>query len=101
MPKAPIRPPIIRETDDLFQREVRRSIKELDSPEQRRVTVKSIVLGATTVKVPHQLGKLPVGWQVADKNAQADIWRDITVPSTNDYIGLKASATVTVDLIFW
>lgn len=99
--KNPVRPPSIKDTDDQFQREVRAAIKNLDDPSLRRVTVKQVALSTTTTLVPHRLGKQPVGWQISDQNAQADIWRDATLPVTGDTIPLKASAAVTVDLIFW
>lgn len=101
MPLQTIRPPKVRDHEDLYQREARQAIKQLDIPGARKATVKTITLGATTVLVPHQLGKLPVGWLVIDKNAQADIWRDPTILVTNDTIPLKASATVVVDIQFW
>lgn len=96
-----IRPPIVRDTDDLFQRDSRTAIKTLDTAGLRRSTVKAVSLGTTTVKVPHQLGKLPIGWVVIDKTAQGDVWRDTTIATTQDYIALKASASVIVDLQFW
>jgi hypothetical protein len=99
--KSPVKLPIQRDVNDLFEREARRAIRLLDDPLLRRTSVKSVTLGATTVKVKHQLGKIPTGWLVSDKTASADVWRDATVPSTADYIALKATGTVTVDLIFW
>lgn len=96
-----VRPPRIRDTDDLSERETKTAVKGLDQPGVRKITVTGVQLGGTTVRVPHQLGRVPVGWQVTDKNAQADIWRDASIPSTGDTIPLKASATVTVTLQFW
>lgn len=96
-----VRPPIIRDVDDLFQRDARTSIKTLDTAGLRRSTVKGVALGTATVKVPHQLGKIPVGWTIIDKTAQGDVWRDTTVATTQDFLALKASASVTVDLQFW
>lgn len=96
-----LRTPRIIDPGDMSQRQVRTAVKQLDQPGTRRVTVANVQLGATTTKVPHQLGKVPVGWLVTDKNAQADIWRDTSISSTGDYIPLKASATVTVTLQFW
>jgi|SRR5690349_22837955 len=95
----PLRPPVV--DNDPSLRQVRTAIATLNEPGVRKVTVKSVALGATTMNVPHQLGKTPVGWQVIDKNAQADVWRDPAGTVTNDTIPLKASATVTVDLVFW
>jgi hypothetical protein len=96
-----VRLPSVRDPDDRYQREARSAIKSLDSPGIRKVTVANVTLGVATVNVPHQLSKIPVGWLVIDKNAQADVWRDTTVNQTNDTIPLKASATVVVTLQFW
>lgn len=101
MSLPPVRPPRQRDPDDLSQRDAKSAIKQLDQPGVRKVTVTGVQLSGTTVKVPHQLGRVPVGWLVTDKNAQADVWRDISVTSTGDTIPLKASATVTVTLQFW
>lgn len=96
-----LRPPIIRDHDDLYQRDTRTAIKHLDILGAQKSQVKGVVLGATTVLVPHQLGKLPIAWQVTDLNASAVVFRDPTIATTADTIPLKASATVTVDLQFW
>lgn len=98
---APIRPPVITNFDDQNQRQTRAAIKDLTQPGSQRVVVRAVTLGTTTARVPHQLGRLPTAWQVTDKTAQADIWRDPSIPMTSDIIPLKASAAVTVDLIFW
>ena len=96
-----VRPPVVSDYSDTNQRQTRTAIKALDQPGTRKVTVKGVALSGTTVRVPHQLGRIPTGWQVTDKTAQADIWRDATVPMSSDSIPLKASAAVTVDLVFW
>jgi hypothetical protein len=101
MPTPVVRPPKIQDYEDTYQRQARKAIKDLDSPGLRKVTVGPIALGVTTVLVPHQLGRQPVGWQIIDKNAQADVWRDPSGSITSDFIPLKASATVTVTLQLW
>lgn len=95
----PLRPPVT--SGDPTTRQVRTAIQTLDTPGIRKITVKAVVLGVATVNVPHQLRKAPIGWQITDQNAQADVWRDPAGVVTNDTIPLKASATVTVDLVFW
>ena len=102
MPLPVVRPPKIRDYDDRYQREARQAIKDLDVAGSRRLTVKAVVLTTGVVNlVPHQLGRKPVGWLVIDKNAQADVWRDATVATSQDKIPLRSSANVTVDLQFW
>jgi hypothetical protein len=101
MPVPTVRPPIVTDYDDQNQRQTRTAIKALDQPGNRKVIVKGVALSGTTVRVPHQLGRLPTAWQVIDKTAQADVWRDTASPVSSDSIPLKASAAVTVDLIFW
>ena len=96
-----IRPPAIRNYEDLYQRQARTAIKQLDSPELHKNTVRGIVLGVTTVQVPHGLGKIPNNWVIVDKTAQADVWHDATIAATNDFFPLKASGKVTVSIQFW
>jgi hypothetical protein len=48
-----------------------------------------ITTSDTTIQ--HSLGRVPAGWIVIDKNANADIWR---VSLTNTTIVLRASASV-------
>ena len=100
MPKI-IRPPVIRDYFDPTQRETRTAIQGLTTGEIRKTTVRNVVLGTSTVMVPHQFGKIPTNWLIVDKNAQADVWRDATVAATNDFFPLRASATVTVAIQFW
>lgn len=101
MPLPTFRPPRIVDPGDTSQREIKTAVKQLDQPGTRRVTVTGVKLGTSTVRVPHQLGRVPVGWSISDKDAQADVWRDSTISMTGDFIPLKASATVTVTLQFW
>lgn len=101
MPTPVIRTPKIRDVDDMYQRDARKAVKDISAQLPSRSVVRGVVLGATTVLVPHQLGKQPIAWQITDQTAQADIWRDSTQATTTDKIPLKASATVTVDIQFW
>lgn len=101
MPIPTIRPPKIRDYEDQYQREAREAIKRLDQPGTRRLTVGPQALSGTTTLVRHGLGKIPIGWIIIDKNAQADVWRDPAIASTNDIIALKASGAVTVTLQVW
>ena len=57
-----------------------------------------VTLGSSPVKVNHKLGKTPTGWIVLSSNANATIFT--TGVSDAVSIELKASATVTVKLIF-
>jgi hypothetical protein len=56
----------------------------------------SLVAGKVN-EISHKLGKVPGGWFVLDKDAQADIWRD-PVTNNNDGIilNLRTSADVTI-----
>lgn len=102
MPLPVIRAPKIQDYDDRYQREARQAIKDLDASGTRRLTVKSVALVTGQANlVAHQLGRKPVGWLVIDKTAQADVWRDAAVATTQDKIALRCSANVTVDLQFW
>ena len=62
------------------------------------VMLDGIVLYAGKLnEISHKLGKVPGGWFLLDKNAQADVWRD---PPTNNNasikLNLRTSADVTV-----
>ena len=48
-------------------------------------------IGTSDTSIQHALGRVPAGWIVIDKNANADIWR---VSLTNTTIVLRASAPV-------
>lgn len=101
MPLPIVRPPKIRDYSDQYQREARAAIKALDVAGVQKSVIRGVTLGATTVNVPHGLGRAPIAWQITDKTAQADVWRDSTGTVTKDTIPLKASGTVVVDLQFW
>lgn len=102
MPTPVLRTPRIIDPGDQSQRQIRTAVKQLDQPGTRRITVANVKMtGGVSTKVAHQLGKVPVGWIVTDKNAQADVWRDPAVSPTGDFIALLSSATVTVTLQFW
>ena len=89
-----VRPPQIRDREDQFQRETREAIVALDASLVRKVTVRDVVLpAATTVQVPHGLGRVPVGWEVVDRDAGATVFRDPTRRATPETIPLQATAT--------
>lgn len=97
-----VRPPKIRDHEDQYQRDARNAIRDLDVPGARKIMVRGVVLASgVTNRVAHGLGRIPTNWLVVDKNAQADVWRDTSFTATNDLIGFRASAAVTVDIQFW
>jgi hypothetical protein len=50
-------------------------------------------------KVEHKLGRVPNGFFIADKNANADVWQSTTVNNIKDrLLLLRSSATVTINL---
>jgi len=101
MPIPPV--PIPRQYDpgDMFQRDARVAFAALADGCERRVTVTGVALGLATVRVRHNLGRIPVGWSVVDATAAATVYRDATDASTTEYIPLKATAATTVSLQFW
>lgn len=59
--------------------------------------VDNIVLTASKPKaINHLLQKMPQGWFLVDKNANANVWR--TAPMTDTTITLESSANVTISL---
>lgn len=93
-----VKPPIIRDHEDQYQRDARTAIKQLDTVGLRRSTA-TVTLTTSSTNVAHQLGKAPVAWLVVDRNANANVWR--TGAANTDTIPLQASATVTVTIQFW
>ena len=67
----------------------------LKDPFVQRVTV-TATIGTSDTQVPHSLGRIPSGWIVSSRNANATVWQSQT--STDKYLTLKASATVAVTL---
>jgi hypothetical protein len=71
-----------------------RALQDVPQAEGRELTV---AVGTTDTPLKHGLGRLPRGFHVADKDAQADVWR--SAPSTDQLLTLRASAPVNV--ILW
>lgn len=67
----------------------RRLLRATDGTTNIKLTV------GTAQKLYHQLGHLPVGFRVIDRNASAVVWR---TASDRTSITLQASATVTVKI---
>jgi hypothetical protein len=55
-----------------------------------------VAVGVTEAVVEHGLGRLPVGWEVVDKDAQGDVWRSRV--STSRFLYLTASAGMNVKI---
>lgn len=54
---------------------------------------------ASTVEVPHKLGRAFEGWIILDQDGSAIIWRDASASSDNTkFLPLKTSADVVVNL---
>lgn len=60
------------------------------------------LLSASTVLVPHGLGRAVRSWKVVDLSADARVWRDATSTAPADtFLPLKCSANCTVRLEVW
>lgn len=60
------------------------------------------LLSASTVLVPHGLGRPVRSWKVVDLNADARVWRDTASAAPNtSFLALKCSANCTVRLEVW
>jgi hypothetical protein len=59
------------------------------------IQLSGLDLSTTATKINHKLGRLPQGWIVVDKNADARVWSTAKTKST---LTLTASATCTVSL---
>lgn len=79
-----------------FQEDVADTFNQiLKNPIQDYVILKDVVLGTTSTFVDHKLGRMPIGWFIVNKNANANVWNYET---TDKYLDLDASAAVTVDI---
>lgn len=94
-----LRPPPVRNPENLWERDARAVIKRLTDIVGLQRATATVTLTTGVTRVSHGLGRAPVAWQLVDKNAQADVWRNGTANS--DTIPLQASATVTVTIQFW
>lgn len=65
----------------------------------RLISNVALVSGADTL-VNHGLGRAPLGWIVAGQDANAVIWETAS-PAPNKVLSLRASATVTANLIIF
>lgn len=100
--KLPVRPPTIRDPNDLFQRQTNRTVKALQaSPQDNKVYTKAVQVGTATTQVKHGLGKIPAGWHVSDNTVGGTIYRDPAVPMTADTINLIATVAGVYDLVFF
>jgi len=96
-----VRPPVVTNYDDKYEREIRTAVQRLSELGTKQSLVTNVALTTGTTQVAHRLGVQPTGWIIVDKTAQADVWRDSTVTVTNDLFPLKASANVTVSIQFF
>ncbi len=98
--KVPV-PPALRPLDnvgaDVFQREVREAIRKLSIEPILNNSVKTATILATGTKIAHGLGRVPVGWELTDKTANADVWR---TSWDSKFAFFTSSATVTVSIRF-
>lgn len=56
-------------------------------------------LTTSDARVYHGLGRPVKGWVVVNRNANAVVYQATTSPAPNQYILLRASASVTVDVL--
>lgn len=60
------------------------------------------LLSASTVLVPHGLGRAVRSWKVVDVTGDTRIWRDATSTAPADaFLALKCSSNCTVKLEVW
>lgn len=92
--------PIVRDTDDLFQRESADAIKALNgTPILRGRLLTGVKLTTGTYRVPHGLSRPVIGFIVVDMTANTNVWRDATdVGSPQIFLPLISSVAATVSL---
>lgn len=73
----------------------------LTSPLAQCVLLKDQVIGTSFAYYDHNLNRTPLSYIICAKNANQDVWQDVTVnnklPTTA--LRLKATGTVTVDIL--
>jgi hypothetical protein len=84
-----------------LQDNVEQAIGLLPSTEilQGRLVKSVALLSASTVKVPHKLGRPVIGWIIVRKRGNATVWdAQDSNPSPSLTLDLNCSSNVTVDL---
>lgn len=96
--------PVTRRDLLLTAEPVVRTVNQLlDRPEAHSILIEGVSLvAASTVNVPHKLGRPWRGWHVVDKDADAGVWRGSAPAGDGDgeqYLPLACSANVTISLV--
>ncbi len=87
---------------DQVQEDIARAFRDLGAPLDSASIVEGVTLTTASTLVPHRLGRKVRGWIVVRKNASAEVYEGTPVAMTpTKTINLKASATVTVSLLFF
>lgn len=92
---------LIRDHNDLFQRDVSSIIQQVGTnPLLNGILLENITIpGVTLTRVNHPLNRPYRGYIVVYQNAETVLWVDETGNAERDkYLGLMSSATVTVSL---
>lgn len=86
-----------------FQQTLERPLQRLIAAEANDSQVISdvILTGGSTTWVPHTLGRPWIGWYVADKNQNGDVWSDSSCPADKSkFLALGCSvASIKVRLV--
>jgi hypothetical protein len=83
----------------VFQREVREALQGVKRDPLTSFSVrKDVSIATTDTKVAHGMGKIPSGWMLTDKTANAVVWR---VAWDDEFVTFRASAAVTVSVRFF
>ncbi len=91
--------PRVYDPSDAFQREARNAIKDIANISLvSGVLLSDVSIATTATRVSHGLGRVPKGWFVVDRTADARVYRDSTGTERKTFLTLKASAACTVSL---
>lgn len=77
--------------------DVVQALRELQAlPILKGVMISDVALTASDVSVLHGLGRIPAGFWVVNKTAEADVWQPAA--ATKTILHLQAASAVTVDI---
>ena len=91
--------PRVHNPENLFEQETRAIFKDVSVNELLNGRLlENIAIATTATKVSHGLKRVPRGWLVVDRTADARVFRDSTGTERTTFLTLKASAACTVSL---
>lgn len=86
-----------------LQEELAKAMESLtQNADLDKVALEDQSISTGTTLIAHGLGRAWQGWRLTDKQGAGDVYRDTSsTADSTEFLALKASSTVTVDLEIW